>query len=64
MCHVQRYCVDACALLILFGSLDAIDCTLPHTADNVQWVCARINFGTARALLRFVCLLTWLILCT
>jgi len=35
-------------------SLDAIDPQKPHTADNVQWVCLRINLGNARAL---VCLL-------
>ena len=26
-------------------SLDAIDSRLPHTADNVQWVCLRVNLG-------------------
>ena len=25
--------------------MDAIDSRLPHTADNVQWVCLRINLG-------------------
>ena len=47
-----------CAMLILFCSLDAVDSSKPHTADNVQWVCARINFGKSRALLRFVCVRT------
>jgi hypothetical protein len=45
---------DCFALTVLttFCSLDAIDPRKPHTADNVQWVCARINLGDARALLR------------
>ena len=30
-----------------FCSLDAIDPGKPHTADNVQWVCVRINLGSA-----------------
>jgi hypothetical protein len=67
------YRADCFALTVLnttFCSLDAIDPGKPHTADNVQWVCTRINLGDARALVTRCCgcacaLVRWqqLILC-
>jgi hypothetical protein len=54
------YRADCFALTVLnttFCSLDAIDPSKPHTVDNVQFVCTRINLCNARALL-------WLRLCT
>ena len=47
------YSAGCFALTVLntFCSLDAIDPGKPHTVDNVQWVCTRINLGNARALL-------------
>ena len=67
------YRADCFALTVLnttFCSLDAIDPGKPHTVDNVQWVCTRINLGDARALVTRCCgcacaLVRWqqLILC-
>ena len=43
------YSAGCFALTVLntFCSLDAIDPGKPHTVDNVQWVCTRINLGDA-----------------
>ena len=66
------YSAGCFALTVLnnFCSLDAIDPGKPHTVDNVQWVCTRINLGDARALVTRCCgcacaLVRWqqLILC-
>ena len=37
--EVRVFCFSFLCIVPLFSSLDAIDPLLPHTADNVQWVC-------------------------
>jgi hypothetical protein len=43
---VRVFCfLFLCIVTLFVYSLDAIDSSLPHTADNVQWVCLRANLG-------------------